>query len=223
MPQHVVQRGNNRTVLFVADSDYRFFRDCLQEAAERYGCRVHAYVFMTNHVHLLMTPDNPSGIGRLMQSVARRFIRRFNDTYRRTGALWEGRYRAALVETEQYFLACHRYIELNPVRAGLVATPRDYPWSSYRANALGAGDPLVTPHERYEALGSDARARRAAYRALFDEVFPESTLADIRDATNGGWALGSKRFREEIAALLARRTRPATRGRRPRRKDEIRV
>jgi putative transposase len=223
MPQHVIQRGNNRSALFVADSDYRFFRDCLRVACERHGCHVHAYVFMTNHVHLLMTPTSASSIAKVMQSVGRRYVRRFNDTHQRTGTLWEGRYKATLVDTEQYLLTCHRYIELNPVRAGLVPDPRRYPWSSHRANAFGASDPLVTPHERFHALGPDARTRRAAYRALFSDSPSDSTLGAIRDATNGGWALGSRRFRDEIASLLARRTLPALRGRRPRRKDENRV
>ena len=223
MSQHVIQRGTNRSALFAADSDYRFFRECLRTACKQHRCQVHAYVFMTNHVHLLMTPTTASGLGKVMQSVGRRYVQRFNDTYQRTGTLWEGRYRATLVDSEEYLLACHRYIELNPVRAGLVGDPGDYPWSSHGANALGARDPLVTPHERYHALGGDARARQAAYRALFGETLPDSTLGAIRDATNGGWALGSKRFRDEIAALLARRTQPGRRGRRPRRNDEIRV
>ena len=223
MPQHVIQRGTNRSVIFVADADYRFFRACLREACNEHGCQVHAYVLMTNHVHLLMTPMSASGIADAIQSVGRRYARRFNDTYQRTGHLWGGRYKATLVDTEQYLWACHQYIELNPVRAGLTADPGAYRWSSHRANALGDTDTLVTPHERYHALGPDARVRRGAYRAFFSEVVSDSTLRTIRDATNKGWPLGSKRFREEVAALLARRTQPAFRGRRPRRKDEIGV
>jgi len=177
---------------------------------------------MTNHVHLLMTPTSASGIAKVMQSVGRRYVRRFNDTYERTGTLWEGRYKATLVDSEQYFLACHRYIELNPVRAGLVGDPRDYAWSSYRANALGAADPLVTPHERYLGLGTTVTDRQRAYRELC-RALPDSTLANIREATNKGWALGGKRFRDEMATLLARRTHPRPRGRPPRRNDENRV
>ena len=128
-----------------------------------------------------------------------------------------------MVETEQYLFACHRYIELNPVRAGLASNPRDYPWSSHRANAFGATDPLVTAHERCVALGLDDSARQSVYRAMFRDVLADSTIADIRDATNKRRALGSKRFREQVATLLARRAQPATRGRRPRRNDEIRV
>jgi putative transposase len=222
IPQHVIQRGVNRSVMFVAGRDYRFFSECLRTACAQRGCQLHAYVFMTNHVHLLMTPTTASSIAKVMQSVGRRYVRRFNDTYQRTGTLWEGRYRATLVDSQHYFLACHRYIELNPVRAGLVADPRAYPWSSYRANAFGAADSLVTPHEQYQLLGANASDRRRAYRALC-RALSDSTLAAIRDATNRGWALGSKRFRDEMATQLARRTQPGWRGRRPRRNDENRV
>jgi putative transposase len=219
MPQHVIQRGNNRSVIFLALVDYRFFRDCLKAACDLHGCQVHAYVFMTNHVHLLMTPTTASGIADVMQAVGRRYVRRFNDTHQRTGTLWEGRYKATLVETEQYLLACYRYIELNPVRAGLVKAPRDYRWSSHRANGLGVRDPLVTSHQSYDALGLDAPARLRAYRALFAEPLPVTTLDVIRDSTNHGWALGSKRFRDDLATTLSRRTQPAPQGRPVRWKD----
>jgi putative transposase len=223
MPQHVIQRGNNRSVTFVADSDYRFFLDILRAACERHGCRVHAYVLMTNHVHLLMTPSTKFGISAVMQSVGRRYVRCFNDNHERTGTLWEGRYKATVVDTEHYLLGCYRYIELNPVRGGLVTDPRNYRWSSYRANALGVVDSLVTPHECYDALGVDPPSRQLAYRALVGAVLPAETLDEIRSATNAGWALGSKQFRDEVATLLARRTQPAIRGPRPRRKDVIRL
>ena len=213
IPQHVVQRGNNRTVVFAVDADYRFFHACLCAACEEHGCRVHAYAFMTNHVHLLMTPTTAEGIGKVMHLVARRYVERFNTSYRRIGHMWGGRYKATIVDTEQYLFACHRYIELNPVRAGLVEGPGDYPWSSYRANALGTTDALVTRHERYETLGPTPRNRRAAYRAMFDAELSDSTIAEIRNATNRGWALGNQRFRDEVAALLGRRTQPAPRGR----------
>jgi putative transposase len=216
LPQHVIQRGNNRSAVFVTESDRRFYLDCLQAACERHGCRVHAYVLMTNHVHLLITPASAAGISRAMQAVGRRYVRWFNDAHGRSGTLWEGRFRATLVETEPYLFACYRYVELNPVRAGLAADPRDYSWSSYRANALGARDPLVTPHERYEALGGDARARQVAYRALFGDALPDSTVGAIRDATNGGWPLGTKQFRDELATRLDRRTQPIQAGRRSR-------
>jgi putative transposase len=158
-PQHVIQRGNNRAVLFATAPDYQFFRDCLKTACEHHGCQIHAYVFMTNHVHLLMTPQTEDGIGKVMQSVGRRYVQYFNFTYGRTGTLWEGRYKATLIDTERYLLTCYRYIELNPVRAGLVAGPGEYPWSSYGANALGRYDPLVTLHGQYLGLGTDPATR----------------------------------------------------------------
>lgn len=167
---------------------------------------------MTNHVHLLMTPSSSNGIGKVMQSVGRRYVQHFTREYRRTGTLWEGRYRATLVDTERYLFACYRYVELNPVRAGLVRRPEDYPWSSYRANASGSTDDLVTPHERYTALAAEAVSRRAAYRALFEDALDETTLQKIRDTTNKAWALGNNRFREEIKRLLDRRTAPLPRG-----------
>ena len=169
---------------------------------------------------MFVAPSDYRFFGRCLRAAC--VQRGCHDTYQRTGTLWEGRYRATLVDSEQYFLACHRYIELNPVRAGLVEHPRAYPWSSYPANAFGATDTLVTPHARYQELGANANDRRRAYRELCGAL-PDSTLADIRDATNRGWALGGKRFRDEMATLLARRTQPGTRGRRPRGKDENRV
>jgi putative transposase len=210
-PQHVIQRGNNRSTLFTATAHYRLFFDCLREACERHGCRVHAYVLMTNHVHFLMTPDTRGGIGKVMQSIGRRYVQYFNLTTKRTGTLWEGRYRATVVDTERYLLACYRYIELNPVRAGLVTHPRDYRWSSYRANALGVTDPLVAPHASYTALGAENRVRQTAYRALFREGVDEPTLHEIREATNKGWALGRASFRDEISRL-DRRAWPSPKG-----------
>jgi REP-associated tyrosine transposase len=212
-PQHVIQRGNNRCALFARHEDYLFFRECLRAACERHRCRIHAYVFMTNHVHLLVTPESDSGLSRVMQSVGRRYVRYFNDLHGRTGTLWEGRYRASLVQTDPYLLACYRYIELNPVRAGLTTHPRDYAWSSHHANAFGREDPMVILHESYTALGRGSRERQAAYRALFEKQLDDDTLNSIRAATNKGWALGSKTFRDEVAALLGHRTQPISAGR----------
>lgn len=208
MAQHVIQRGNNRSALFIEDADYRFFYECLLDACERHECQVHAYVFMTNHVHLLVTPATPTGISRVMQSVGRRYVRRFNDKYQRTGTLWEGRHKATLVQTERYLFTCYRYIELNPVRAGMVSDPGAYRWSSHRANALGDGDSLVVRHEQYDALGIDANERQAAYRMLFETELDDSTLSTIREATNTEWVLGSKSFRDQVTSLFNRRAGP---------------
>ena len=156
-------------------------------------------------------------------STGRRSVRRFNDRYQRTGTLWEGRFRSTVVDSDEYVLACYRYIDLNPVRGGLADDPGRYPWSSYRANALGARDLLVSPHECYAALGRSSNERQIAYRDVCHDALPDAILREIRDATRRGWALGTRRFRDEVASLLARRTQPATRGRRPRKKDEIRL
>jgi putative transposase len=211
-PLHVIQRGNNRSRIFAAQSDYRLFYECLMTACEKYRCSLHAYVFMPNHVHLVITPSDECGISSALQSVGRRYVRRFNDFYGRTGTLWEGRYRATLIDSDRYLLTCYRYVELNPVRAGVAARPEEYDWSSYRANAFGHHDPLVTMHDRYSALGVDTSSRCAAYRDLFFAPVDEQTISDIRNSTNKGWPLGNDRFRYEVAALTKRRTHPLTRG-----------
>ena len=179
-PQHVIQRGNNRCPIFVADEDYGCFRHHLREACVRHDCRIHAYVFMTNHVHLVMTPDKEDNLAQVLQSVGRRYVQYFNTTYRRTGTLWEGRYKATVIDTQRYLLTCYRYIELNPVRANMVQHPGEYPWSSYAANALGRADSLLTPHALYLALDNLPERRQAAYRALFQVHIDNKTLEDIR-------------------------------------------
>ena len=212
-PLHVIQRGNNRQRIFFADQDYQIYRHWLAEAAAQYGCTIHAYVLMTNHVHLLVTPRGPESLPRLMQSLGRRYVRYVNGARRRSGTLWEGRYRAAPIDSERYLLACSRYIELNPVRAGLARRPQDYRWSSYRKLALGAADALVAPHELYRALGRSAAARQAAYRALFREALDAELIDALRDATQGGWALGDERFQRKIARAAGRRAAPLPLGR----------
>ncbi len=175
--------------MFVAADDYELFREHLQRACARCGCAVHAYVLMTNHVHLLVTPATEGAFARVMQSVGRRYVRYFNLTYHRSGTLWEGRYRSTAIDSEQYFFACHRYIETNPVRAGMVASPEEYRWSSYRANALGSSDPLITAHQLYGALGVDEASRLAAYRALFRLELTEAAMRQIRRASTSGLPL----------------------------------
>jgi putative transposase len=211
---HVIQRGNDRQAIFYAEGDYVLYRDWLAELAGKFGAQIHAWVLMTNHVHLLLTPGSEMCLPRLMQSHGRRYVGHINRVYRRTGTLWEGRYRAAPVESGAHLLTCYRYIELNPVRAGMVAAAGDYPWSSHRANAQGAADPLVTPHALYQSLGESEGARRAAYRETFPQALEPGTLEMLRQATNGGWAIGSDRFRAQIEALTARRAAPRPKGRR---------
>jgi putative transposase len=183
-PQHVIQRGNNRAVTFPVHDDYAFYRESVTKACNASGCSVHAYVLMPNHVHLLLTPDTTSSIPRMMQSVGRRYVKYVNHKYSRTGTLWEGRYRSALIDTDHYLLACHRYIELNPVRAALANRPEDYPWSSYRAHAYGEPDELVQNHSLYLSLGSTDAAREVGYRDLFRTELEERTLELIRRSTH---------------------------------------
>lgn len=212
-PQHAILRGNNRSLIFVVEEDYHFFIECLQKATEQHGCDIHAYVLMTNHVHLLMTPQREDSIGKAIQSLGRRYVQYFNYTQKRTGTLWEGRYKATLIDSERYLLACYRYIELNPVRANMVEQPGEYPWSSYRWHAEGRTDHLIADHALYVSLGKDNEERKAAYLALFKSQVSETTLTKIRDATNKGWALGNDRFKEEIAKAVSRRVAPSPRGR----------
>lgn len=204
-PQHVIQRGNNRQAIFRADDDYRFYLEKLTEAANKHQCDIHAYVLMTNHVHLLVTPHSENGIGKMMQMVGRYYVQYFNHRYKRTGTLWEGRYKATLIDSEQYLLICMRYIELNPVRAkNMVDHPKKYPWSSYACNALGKEDQLVTPQLIYRRLGKNAKDRQTAYRRLFRSRIPEATLEGLRESTNKSWVMGSEKFKARISKLTGR-------------------
>lgn len=211
-PQHVIQRGNNRDVIFAAEGDYRFYLDKLAEGCRRYGCRVHAYVLMTNHVHLLVTPEAEKSISRTMQALGRCYVQYFNYVYGRTGTLWEGRFRATLVDTDNYLLACYRYIEENPVRAGMVTSPAGYRWSSYLCNVFGTEDALVSPHESYLALGKTAAARQQAYLNLFEKPLRKEDVGRIREATNKAWVLGDDRFQARIESLVNRRVSPKLKG-----------
>jgi len=204
-PQHVIQRGNNRQNIFCADEDYLFYLEKLTDAAKKHHCDVHAYVLMTNHVHLLVTPHTQEGIGKMMQMLGRYYVQYFNHSYKRTGTLWEGRYKATLIDSEQYLLTCMRYIELNPVRAhGMADHPAAYPWSSYTYNALGKADDLVTPQLEYRRLGNKPEDRQSAYRQLFRSRIPEMTLEALREATNKAWVMGSERFKARISKQVGR-------------------
>ena len=217
VPLHVIQRGNNRQAIFVQAADRRFYLDCLQYAVRRHGLAIHAYVLKTNHVHMLLTPHQATSLPRAMQAIGRVYVKYFNRRYGRTGTLWEGRYRATLVDHEAYLFTCMRYIELNPVRAALVPGPGDYPWSSFAANAYGVADVRVEPHPLYRRLGNSAAERRDAYRALFRRVLVPADLEAIRNATNKAWALGDDRFCAAIEARTKRRSAPLPIGRPPRR------
>ena len=205
IPWHIIQRGNNRSVCFHAEEDYQFYLHYLKEFADKFGCALHAYVLMTNHVHLLLTPAREDSAALMMKHLGQRYVQYVNRSYRRTGTLWEGRFRSCLTQSEDYVLACYRYIELNPVRAGMVVKPQDYRWSSYHANGLGRASALIAPHDEYLRLGRDAAERREAYRALFRAHVDEALTDEIRDATNGNFVLGGERFQEQIAQALGRR------------------
>lgn len=212
-PLHVIQRGNNRQAIFHSDEERETFLGWLLSITRDHGCRIHAYVLMSNHIHLLLTPERANSLPRTMQALGRRYVRYVNDRHSRKGALWEGRYRAAPIHSEVYMMACYRYIELNPVRANMVRHPRDYRWSSYRATAQGAVDPIVSPHDLYRCLGRSARERQESYRALFRERLQDDFVEALRNATNGGWALGDEDFKRRIAKGARRRAEPRPKGR----------
>ncbi|OHC64365.1 MAG: transposase [Rhodocyclales bacterium GWA2_65_19] len=213
VPLHLIQRGNNRQTCFFADEDYRFYLDWLTEHAGKTGCHIHAYVLMTNHVHLLVSADRAEASGALMKALGQRYVQYVNRAYRRSGTLWEGRFRSCPIQQETYLLACQRYIELNPVRAGMAEHPGEYRWSSYRANGQGEANALIRSHSLYQALGLDVASRQAAYRELFRYELEPGLVDQIRRATNGNFALGNERFAADAAAALGRRVLPGKSGR----------
>ena len=213
IPWHIIQRGNNRTACFYTESDNNYFLSTLAEQSLKWRCEVHAYVLMTNHFHLLLTPRYRESAANMMKHLGQRYVQYINRTYRRSGTLWEGRFRSCLAQDQAYVLTCQRYIELNPVRANMVSDPSEYPWSSYRSNAFGESNPLITPHSDYLALGASGGDRRRHYRHLFDAHLDEQAVADIRSATNGNYVLGNKRFQDEIEKMLGRRVTQGKSGR----------
>lgn len=210
---HIVQRGNNRQAVFFDLSNYGAYLETLFESAGRYDVSVHAFVCMTNHVHLLVTPWEADSASRMMQRLGSTYTAGINAAYQRTGSLWEGRFKSSLVDSERYVLACYRYIELNPVRARLVRQPGDYRWSSYGHNALQLGEFPIRPHDMWLALGSDARERRARYRNLVARGVNPKQAAALRYATRKGLPAGSDRFRKKIETALARTIGDGRRGR----------
>lgn len=221
LPCHVIQRGNNRSLCFITDEDYQFYLECLIDACKRYRVSVHAYVLMTNHVHLLMTPGSNDGISRVMQSLGRRYVQYINCRYRRTGTLWESRRKASLVQADRYLIACYRYIELNPVRAAMVQHPADYRWSSHRANAYGESSMHLTHHEAYLALGDAIETRLSSYQQLFATDMDVGELSAIRSAANFAMPLGNDRFKAQIESALQRSVGQSRRGRPLKRRDWI--
>ncbi len=215
-PLHLVQRGHNREPCFFAEEDYHSYLHWLKQALAEADCALHAYALMTNHVHLLLTPKRAEAVPRLVISLGRRYVQYINHTYRRTGTLWDSRYKSSLIHADSYLLACQRYIELNPVRAAMVDDPAHHRWTSYRANALGQAGELLTPHGVYLDLGRSAAARQAAYRGLFRAELDGEAISDIRLALNQNQPLGNARFITRIARLTGERREARPRGR-PRR------
>jgi putative transposase len=213
VPLHIVQRGHNRDACFFGDDDYHAYRHWLGEALRESGCALHAYALMTNHVHLLLTPPQPQDVPKLIISLGRRYVQYINKTYRRTGTLWDSRYKSSLVQEDNYLLLCQRYIELNPVRAGMVDDPAHYRWSSYRANALGQSDTLISPHSLYTAMAKGDENRRENYQALFRHQIDSGTIADIRLALSQSQPLGNTRFTDMIEKMTGQRRETKPRGR----------
>jgi putative transposase len=193
LAQHVFNRGNNRGDIFCAERDYAFFLLALREASSRHQVDVHSYALMTNHFHLVATPRVATGLSSVMQAVGTTYVRYFNRRYTRTGRLFEGPFKANAIQTESYWFTCMRYVELNPVRAGLVSNPADYRWSSYRSNGLGFRDALVVQHPLYLSLGQSADCRQESWRALCSEAICSKDLFEIRDAIRRGEALSDAR------------------------------
>ncbi len=216
-PQHIVIRAHNRDPILANGDDFRFFYKCLRDAARRNSLAIHAWVFMHNHMHLLATPGSAQSLPKTMQSVGRRYAQYYNRCYHRSGALWEGRYKCSLVDTDRYLLSCYQYIELNPVRAAIVKKPEDYPYSSYHANALGKVDSMVTPHDVFmsfiggevfgekvlesKKIDSDGFSNRHIYQALCAEMLDRKTLADIRRGTEKGLGIGTTEFLLKVAGM----------------------
>ena len=213
VPVHVIQRGHNRSAIFFDDLDYLEYLRCLKQAADICGCEIHAYALMTNHVHLLLTPGRTDSVPRLFQSLGRHYVRHINETYQRQGGLWDGRYKCSLIESQAYLLSCMRYIEMNPVRAGMVDHPAKYRWSSYAANALGTDNAILTAQAEYTALAQLPENRQSAYRSLFDRVTNFDELTLFREALQTGTPLGNEKFKAEIEAVLDLKVGYARRGR----------
>ena len=212
-PHHVIQRGNNRQAIFASDHDYAALLQLLAENAVRFEVAVHAYVLMSNHFHLLATPATVDGLPQMMQAVGRRYVRYFNDRQGRSGTLWEGRYRSTVIDTDRYLLACMVYMDLNPVRAGLVERPEQYPWSSHRHYLGLVQDKLVTPHSLLWALGNTPFAREEQYAELVRAGLGAGQQQALTDSALSGWVLGDANFVADLQKRTQRRLSKAQPGR----------
>jgi putative transposase len=212
-PHHIIQRGNNRQPIVADDQDREKLLALLEEAARRFKVAIHSYVLMDNHFHLLATPESTDGVPQAMQAVGRSYVRYFNDRHSRTGTLWEGRYRSTLVQAERYLLACMVYIDLNPVRAGIVSDPAEYPWSSHAHYIGRRADKLVTPPALFWELGNTPFARELAYAELVRAGIGEKQKQALTDATLRGWALGDEAYVAQLQKATERRLQKAKPGR----------
>jgi putative transposase len=210
---HVIQRGNNKEAIFFEDQDYYKYLTILNIAAIKQCVKIHAYVLMTNHIHILATAETTNGISLMMQQTGRFYVPYINQKYKRTGTLWEGRFKSSLVADELYVLACMRYIEMNPVRAYMVQSPQDYKWSSYHANVIGVYDPIISEHVSYLGLSKRRAKQQKCYRDLFLEHLDEKILSNIRNCAQTGTPLGDNRFKTQIEAKLKIKVGYNTRGR----------
>lgn len=207
---HLIQRAVADQACFFKEADYRFYLESLTELAARFNCAVHAYALLENEVHILATPKDAEGASSLMKHLSQRYVQYVNQTYARTGSLWEGRFRSSLLQGADYILACYRYIEQAPVRAGVCSQARQYAWSSYRCNAEGKSNALITPHKLYQKLASDAAERNLAYRALCKTPLPTPMQEILRRASNGAHVLGNAKFVAQVEAEVGYKV---TRGR----------
>lgn len=212
-PQHIIQRGRNGQQIFFEEQDYQYFYDCLDAAAYNYHLKIHAFVLMPNHVHLLATPGDTDSISRTTQSIGRNYVQYFNECIGGSGTIWEGRYRSTVVDSKNYLLTCSRYIELSPVRGGLVKKPADYRWSSYTHNALGKTEEMICAHREYLKLGNNNKQRANAYRALFKQGLSDQTVELITESALKGWVLGDRKFARKIEKLSGRRALQLPKGR----------
>jgi len=198
VPAHVMQRGHNRNAIFFEDNDYREYLKILKKISDRYECQIHAYVLMTNHVHLLVTPAHENSISLMFQSIGRLYVTYINKTYNRSGTLWEGRHKGNIIEAENYFITCMKYIELNPVRAKIVKELSDYPWSSYAANGYNKPNAIITRHKLYLSLASSNVNRVKIYRNLFEKIEEKETIKKVSSSIQSGTPLGSENFLKQI-------------------------
>ncbi len=212
-PHHIIQRGNNSQAIFATVADYQYLLGLLDEYARKFAVEIHAYVLMSNHFHLLATPKTDTGLPQMMQSVGRSYVRYFNDLQARSGTLWEGRYKSTLLQTDRYLLACMAYIDLNPVRAGMVTEARDYPWSSHGLYVGLRADKLVTPHALFWDLANTPFGREAAYADLVRAGVSAQQQAALTRATLAGWALGEGDFVADLQKRTVRRVNIAKAGR----------